>query len=205
MEIWENCQIFQKTCTCTCTFITCACTNTSVVINTCQKWVSLMRSWFYRWTCWLLIYNSHTNKMFVTWMGVNWSRQQVTKNLMAALRTQLELTRFKNCEGQHFNWKETCIDFKTLEEMIHQHNLTYTLTTAWSIKSILFWTNTIGIPPHSSSTCKGMMQNMYESEKALHVRSTSALLMARYLSLQTTVIPYNFGLLSQQIVGFHSK
>ena len=46
---------------------------------------------------------------------------------------------------------------------------------------------------------------MYENEKVLHVRSTSALLMARYLSLQTTVIPYNFGLLSQQIVGFHSK
>ena len=90
------------------------------------------------------------------------SRQQVTKNFMAAPQTQLKLTGLKTAKiNISIGKKHAAINFKTWQEKIHQYNLTYTLTTAWSIKSILFWTNTIGIPPHSSSTCKGMMQNNY--------------------------------------------
>lgn len=41
---------------------------------------------------------------------------------------------------------------RTLWFTLHNHSVTHGETTAWSIRSILFWTITVGISPHSFST-----------------------------------------------------
>lgn len=209
MEIWENFQTILVQCTVLIITVDAflwlllhVCVLTSgLLLRTVTQHLSQLSTkpdWPLMLGVYLLVVDvqfMHNQNVLHEWV---WrSRQQVIKNLLAALQAQLKLT-------VSIGKKHAAINFKTWQEKIHQYNLTYTLTMAWSIKSILFWTNTIGIPPHSSSTCKGMMQNMYDHERALHVCSTctAALLMASYLSLLSYTLQF---WLVAATNGFHLK